>query len=324
MTRRRHVDPVALGQLLAPGRAVATHAQLRELGVPSSTITYRLRHDAAWTPILPGVVLGHRGVPTPHERRLAALAYAGATGRLTGSDALVVLGVVAARRHTGSRVHVLVDHGCRRTSHGFALVTRTRRGGALETRDGLVCVPLARATIDACRRIRDLDAVRELVADVVQNHGVRPADLLAEIRAAARQRTHLAREVLSEIWAGIRSVGEARLRRVLREAGIPDPVWNAELRRPDDGLLVAVADALWPSVGLVVEIDSRAWHLSPESYRRTQRRQRLLAEWGLTVLPVSPADLASDPAAVCAQVASLLASLPPRGCRLAVQTGQAA
>lgn len=50
------------------------------------------------------------------------------------------------------------------------------------------------------------------------------------------------------------------------------------LRSPDDGSLVAVPDALWAAAGLVVEIDSRAWHLSPSSYRRTQRRLRLAVQ----------------------------------------------
>lgn len=319
MPRRADGDRGALARLLPPGRAVATHAELRDAGVPMSTITHRIRPGGPWARILPGVVLAHRGTPTPFERRLAAVKYAGSGARLTGLDALAESGVATARRLGSPRVHVLVPHTCRRTSHGFALVTRTRRDDPVIVERGLRCSTLARATIDACRWLVRLDDVRGLIADVVQHHGVSAADLVAEVRAAARQRTALSNAVLREIWEGIRSVAEARLRAALRRAGIPQPLWNHELRQPSDGSLVAVPDALWPEVGLVAEIDSMAWHLSPASYRRTQARQRRLVLAGFEVLPISPADLVDDPDAVCAQIRHLLATLPPRPLQLLVQ-----
>lgn len=61
------------------------------------------------------------------------------------------------------------------------------------------------------------------------------------------------------------------------------------------GSWLARPDAFWPALGLVVEVDSMEWHLGPAEYRRTQARQRRMAAAGLTVLPVSPADLRERP-----------------------------
>jgi len=284
---------------------VATHAALKSLGLAPSTITRRIGPDGPWQRLLPGVVLAHRGTPTRLERRLGAQHYGGGQSVITGLDALSELGVRTAQRLLDPKVHVLVPHSSHRTSHGFAVVTRTRRLPPTVERRGLRCAPLARSLVDACRRLENLDDVRELVADVVQNHGLEPAALLVEIRAAARQRTALARAVVREISAGVRSVAEARLRGAFRRFGVPEPLWNAELRTAE-GDFVARPDAYWADAGVALEIDSMAWHLSPGRYKRTQRRQRNLTVHGVEVLPVAPSDVLADPEELCRQVMQLL------------------
>lgn len=308
MPRRATIDAPALAALLQPGRSVAAHHELKALGIPASTITYRCRPDGPWQSLLPGVVAGHRGTPTTYEKRLAALKYAGEGAALTGLDALAEMGMRITTWVDGSRVHVLVPHRRAKQGHGFAVVTRTRRLPESTLRRGMPCVGVARAVVDACRRIKDIGHVRALVAAAVQQGRCTPQDLLAELRLAPRQRTLAARMVLREVAAGIRSSAEAALREAFRRFGVPEPLWNASVR-DQTGELLAVVDALWQAERLVVEIDSMEWHLSPAAYRATQKRQRELVLAGKIVLPVAPSDVFDHPERVCREVmAALLAA----------------
>jgi hypothetical protein len=301
MPRRRAIDHHVLAGLLPRGRAVATHSELRQAGVPSSTITQRIGPTGPWQRALPGVVIAHRGTPTRFERRLGALKYGGEGATLTGLDALCEMNVRTAHRLLAPNVHILVPHERQKCSSGFAVVTRTRRlPDAVHIR-GLRCAPIARALVDACRQLQNLDDVRELVADVVQNHGCDPTAIVAEVRAAARQRTALARSVLAEIAAGIRSVAEAKLRKEFHRRGVPQPAWNKDLYTPE-GDFVASPDAYWSGYGVALELDSMAWHLAPKRYKKTQMRQRRLVVHNVDVLPVSPADALSDPDTLCGEI----------------------
>lgn len=307
MPRRAAFDSAAVDLLLAPGRAVASRRELMELGVPGSTITYRCRHGGPWQRILPGVVVGHRGTPTLHERRLAALKYAHPDAALSGLDALDVLGMRVRAAPDGHLVHVLVPARCQRLSHGFAVVTRTRRLEVAGHHRGMPCVSAARAVVEAVRRMRTLGDVRALVAEAVQTRRCDPEDIAREMERAARARTALGRAVLEEVRAGIRSVPEAELRAVLARHGVATPRWNAAIRH-DDGSVIAVVDALWERERVVVEVDSVEWHLGPEQYRATQRRQRVLVAAGWTVLSVAPRDIRDHPEQVCRQVLDTLAA----------------
>lgn len=198
-----------------------------------------------------------------------------------------------------------MPHANRRTSHGFALLTRCRAPVDAVVRRGLACSPAAVALVEACRRLERLDDVRALTAEAVQRDLVTVPDLVAAVRRAARQRTALTRRVLVEIAAGVRSAAEGRLRTAFSLRGVPMPLWNAVLEDLD-GDLVAVIDGYWDGPGVGLELDSLAWHLAPEAYLRTQRRQRRLLVRGLPLLPVGPADVLADPDAVCREVLEFL------------------
>lgn len=166
-------------------------------------------------------------------------------------------------------------------------------------------VPAARAAIDACRRLDDLDHVRELVAAVVQQRFCTAAEVWAEVRAAQRQRTALSREVLAEVAAGIRSVAEARLRAGFDRCGVPQPSWNFEVRDADGELLV-VYDAYWEDLHAELEINSVEWHLAPSDFRKTTQRQRRVVLSGLRTISVLPSEVEDDVDAVCREVLQFL------------------
>jgi hypothetical protein len=290
--RRTFTDFDALDALLRSCERVVRHRDLLDLGVPSSTIMSRISPDGPWQRLLPGVLAAHRGIPTRRERILAAHRYSGEQSMLTGVPALAEYGVEAARV-ASTRQHMLVPHECRRTSHGFVVVERTRRLPEPVRRRGLPLAPLPRAVVDACRREENRDRVREIVAEVVQDRRCTVEEIVTEVPQAARQRTALTRAVLREIEAGIRSVAEAKIRVALRGRGLPDLEWNVEVYTPE-GELVGIPDGYWEDLAVALQIDSMAWHLGPTKYRRTQKRQRTFARHGVLVLPTSPTDALVD------------------------------
>lgn len=304
MPRRVHVDQTSLADLLRPGASVATHAELRGAGVPRSTIMSRIQRSGPWQRVLPGVVAGHRGVLTRHERRLGALKYAGPGSALTGLDALEVHGVRFQLKRS-DRVHVLIPHTSQKTSHGFALVTRTRRAVGNQVRKGLHVVPPARAAVDACRWLEDVDDVRELVAAVVQQRCCTSNQVADEVQLAQRQRTALAREVLAAVAAGIRSAAEGKLREGFDRYGVPQPSWNVEVR-DEHGQLIVVLDAYWEDLDAELEINSVAWHLSPDRFKRTTQRQRTVVLSGRSTISVLPSEIEDDLEGICREVLQFL------------------
>ncbi len=271
-------------------------ARLVELGVPESTVYARCRPGGPWQLLLPATVLLSSGTPTPDQLVAAALLYAG--------DGAVVTGLVAARRHgvrrgpaPGGAVHVLVPHDHQPASRGHVVVERTRRMPHPVRRRGVPMAPVARAVVDAARRTTDPREVVELLADAVQRGLCTVGDLVAEVEAAQRQGTAVPRALLREVGAGARSAAESDARRLWRSTGLPEPWWNAPVHLPD-GALLGIADAWWDDVALAWEINSFAWHLSPEHYAREQAKSARFAAAGVPVLRTIPTRLRDDRDAV--------------------------
>ncbi len=300
---------------------VLTHAALTDAGLALSTVTHRIGPRGPWQRLLPGVVLAHRGTPTLRERVLGALAFAGPGSVITGLAALHAHGLRAV---ANTHVDVLVPQHRQRKGFGYVRVERTRRLPDPQLMRGVPYAPVARAVVDACRRLESLDEVREIVAEAVQRRRCTPGELAAEVSASARQRTALSRAVVAEIAAGVRSVAEARAREIYRRRGLPQPAWNVRLVNAA-GELIAEPDGYWEEQAAALQIDSMAWHLRPSDYRRTQRRQRALTVHGILVLPVAPADILDDEEGFVRQTRMLLEEgarrEPPGGVFIARRAG---
>ena len=104
------------------------------------------------------------------------------------------------------------------------------------------------------------------------------------------------RSVLGEVAEGIRSTAEGDLRDLIRAARLPMPLFNASLYVGDDFL--ARPDAWWPRAGVVVEVDSYEWHLSPADADRTRKRHDLLIAAGIYPLHFSPRQIRTERAEV--------------------------
>jgi hypothetical protein len=300
---RTRLDRSDVVDVLSARECVATHRELEELGVSRSAITRRIGPHGPWQRLLPGVVLAHRGTPTRRERVLGALAFAGGTSVVSGADALVASDV--RNLDLPDSVLVLVHESRQRRSFDFARLERTTRLPTPTTRRGIPYAPPARALVDLCRFQKSLTDIRATVAAVVQQRRTTVTALGDELRRCPRQRSAGARLALSEVADGVRSIAEARARTIIREAGLPPPLWNAQLVGTD-GAAFLRPDAWWPDHGAALEIDSRKWHLSPDAWLRTQQRQRRLTAHGVMVMSFSPSEIVDDPAGFVREIRALL------------------
>lgn len=146
--------------------------------------------------------------------------------------------------------------------------------------------------------------VRALVADAVQQRTCTIQQLVTELRAGPSQGSGALRAALAEAAAGIASVAEADLRKLIKSSGLPEPLYNPLLYVGSDFL--AKPDAWWPDAGVAGEVDSREWHLSPELWERTLARHARMSAQGIFVLHFTPRRIRSDPAGVVSELRSTL------------------
>jgi hypothetical protein len=103
---------------------------------------------------------------------------------------------------------------------------------------------------------------------------------------------------------GIRSAAEGDLRSLIRTARLPMPLFNASLYAGDT--FIARPDAWWPEAGVVAEVDSYEWHLSPADADRTRKRHDLMCAAGILPLHFSPSQIRREPAEVVRMIRDAL------------------
>lgn len=302
---------------------LATTRQLTELGCPTSTITNRCGPGGPWQRVLPRVILLQTGVPSPRQRLRAALLYAGEGAQLTGAAALTLYGVRAAGPQSRvGPVDVLVPGGRNPRSRAYVRVHRSHRPCPRLPVEGLPCARLTRAVTDAIPSLTSDDDVTALLAEVIQRGRCTLADLTTTLRASHRASDPRVAAALDGLTAGIRSTAESTARHVLRSASLPPPLWNRNLYLLD-GTFLARPDAYWPDEGVVLEIDSREWHLSPALWEGTMSRRNRMTAAGLIVLSASPSQLRSGAVEVVTALRAALLS-PRSGSRPAVRVEEEA
>jgi hypothetical protein len=113
-------------------------------------------------------------------------------------------------------------------------------------------------------------------------------------QARLLSRPHVVDAVDSLLAEG-RAIAEDRLYRMVREHGLPDPVWNVDLRLPG-GPHLGGLDAYWPDHAVAVELDARAPRqgLRQEDdamWSEYARKREHLERLGITVVHLTPKKL---------------------------------
>jgi hypothetical protein len=270
-------------------------ADLRAAGMSNHALAARCRPSGPWQRILPGVVLLSSSPPTRRQQVRAALFYTAPEAVLTGVDAMRAHGLAPPPRDD---VLVLIPSARRQTSRAYLTVERTTRLPPAVRRAGLPVAPLPRAIVDAARHEGDHDRLATLVLAPVEAGACTIADLRVEVENGNQRGTAAVRALLAGREHEVVPVVQGLAKRVLRQAPLPPPRWQAELHAAD-GSVLGVADAWWPEAGL-------AWSLGTQQHPlpRTPATTSALAKLGITVLHTDPSHLRTDADTVIADLAA--------------------
>ena len=294
-----------LDELLDKQLSVVSRGQLLALGMSDNDMQYRIRQGGPWQAMLPGVYLTVSGTPSFWQKEMAVLVYAGPGSVITGPVALMHHSIRSGP--SMDVIDVLVPAERQRLNAGFARLHRTARMPTRISSSGPVRLTLVpRAVADTARQLTSLRDVRAVVADAVQLGRCTLSELADELRDGPIKGSAMFRSVLAEVADGIRSTAEGDLRDLIRRARLPMPLFNPSLYKGDTFL--GKPDAWWPDAGVAAEVDSRAFHLSPEDWDRTRRRHTLMAAAGIHPLHFSPREIRTDPATVIKRIKDALES----------------
>lgn len=302
-----------LRRLSDVGSRVRTAAQLRGLGVTPAETSEQCRPGGPWLQILPGVYLLHPGPATPEERLHAVLLYAGrcrdtvqvpvqpgadkphdavSDAVITGLAALALHGFTSAPSLLSlDHIDVLVPRLRRLRSTGCARILRTPALPAPVPIGGLPVAPVPRALADAVAGLADAGAVRRLLTEAVRAGHAEPSAVVRELsQARLLNRPHVV-EAVDSLLAEGRALAEDRLFRMVEEYGLPDPVWNVDLRLPG-GPHLGGLDAYWPEQAVAVELDTRGpRHDEDALWAEYTRKRETLERLGITVVHITPRKL---------------------------------
>ncbi|MEV6906790.1 hypothetical protein [Amycolatopsis sp. NPDC051071] len=178
--------------------------------------------------------------------------------------------------------------------------------------DGVAMAPLTRAVLDQCRRFTTHDPIRALLTEAVQRGGLNPEVLIRELEGGSDRGSALPREVLRDVLRGARSVAEIDAMAVWKLTGLPEPLWNHQLR-DETGEYIGTPDAYFVKVRLAWEIDSYDFHFGKRQYAATVARNARYAAEGILVLQTLPSRLRSEPGKVAAELVAAYNAAASRG-----------
>nr|WP_236071914.1 hypothetical protein [Streptomyces polyasparticus] len=211
---------------------------------------------------------------------------------ITGLAALTLHGFSSAPPLLSlDRIDVLVPRTRRLRSVGFARLVRTHALPQPQDVTGLPVAPVPRALADAVGQLNDAGAVRRLLMEAVRGGHCEPAAIVRELNhARLLNRPHVVDAVDSLLAEG-RAIAEDRLFRMVAEFGLPDPLWNVDLRLPGGPQLGGV-DAYWPDQAVAVELDTRAPRQDDDAlWSEYARKREHLERLGITVVHITPRKL---------------------------------
>ncbi|MER6343046.1 hypothetical protein ACWC10_05165 [Streptomyces sp. NPDC001595] len=314
MTHNTPLSPRPLHHIAEGTRRVLTAAQLRAHGVSPAELSEQCRPGGPWQQLLPGVYVLHPGPPTSEERLHAVLTYAArettvvAVPSQPGAEEphrpvyhdAVITGLAALTLHGFTtapplpaleRIDVLVPRLRRLRTTGFVRILRTAHLPVALRVTGLPVAPVPRALADAVAELSDAGAVRRLLTEAVRGGHCDPASVVRELnQAKLLNRPHVVDAVDSLLAEG-RAIAEDRLYRMVKEHGLPDPVWNVDLRLPG-GPHLGGLDAYWPEHSVAVELDTRAPRQDEDAmWSEYARKREHLERLGITVVHITPKKL---------------------------------
>lgn len=284
--------------IAADQKGVVSREQLLSPGLTSAMIT-RLIREGFLHPLHRGVyAVGHVALPR-FGKEQAALLACGEGAVISGRSALYLWGI---NDMGPAEVEVTVAGRHRRKQRGIRLHrVATLDRGDVRTRHGLSVVFPARALIEFAA-VASFDELGDAVAEARQRGLIRDGELEAAANAAGRRRgAAQTRAFLLDEGepAMTRSRGERRLRKLVRDARLPQPKANVRVAQYE-------VDFLWPEQRVVLELDSYGFHGHRRAFERDHRKTMVLEDAGFHVIRVTRRQLLEEPYWVVAHIARAL------------------
>lgn len=248
---------------------------------------------------------------TPRAQLRAALLRAGRDALATGPSALWLYGL-DLRDHPdeptaiGEGLAYVVVPANRHVLISDAVTLRDREAANGRERSGFRVVTRERAVVDSLRVLAPQDA-RAVLFRSLQLGWTTNASLDRWSQRLRRARGVTQLRAMSALAAtGAHAESESLCQTILKAARIGG--WTANQRVYDQHGLIGIVDILFAEFALVIEVDGRAWHTTPERFELDRYRQNRLLAAGYRVLRFTWRHL-QDPSYV---VRTVWAAIDPR------------
>jgi very-short-patch-repair endonuclease len=195
-------------------------------------------------------------------------------------------------------VDVTVMRGSRRGRRGKVVIhlSRTLEPRDLTTRHGIPVTTAARALLDVAANAT-IAQLERLFADAHVAKVVTEAQIKDVLQRAGRHRGAPKLGTILRDTPGVTlSDAERILRRLLREAGIEQPITNHPIGRYK-------ADFCWPAKKLIVEFDGFGAHGHTPAFHNDRKRNAEITAAGYSVMQVTWRQLTEEPYGVIARIA---------------------
>jgi hypothetical protein len=285
-------------------RGKISRGQLRALGVGTGPIHRRAVGGLLHREHRGVYAVGHTA-PAPLAAETAALLACGEHAALSHHSAALLWKLIP---HGVGSIHVTIcgRHGAQPEGVRVHRTNRLTRG-EVRIEQGLPVTSPARTVIDVATdldeqtfwwavneaRVQRLVTERELEAAAAAARGSRGAPILAALLKSQKEP------------AITRSDAEKRFLWLIRAAQLPTPRANVRLHGSS-------ADAYWPDLGVVLEVQSHKFHSSRTAVENDARKCAKFTAAGLIVVYVTWRQMFDEPYAVVARVAQALAHAEAR------------
>jgi very-short-patch-repair endonuclease len=298
---------IACERLASSQHGVLSRGQAVAVGLSRHAIAY-LVSSGRWEIVRPAVygVRGHP--PTWHQQVMSACLWAGAGAVASHHSAARLWGMPGLE---SDHVEISTISNMRWKGGG---VTVHRVAGLVPADVGeIAAVPVTaapRTLVDIAGQIDETrleialdDALRRRLVSVPRMRWT-----LERLGGKGRAGTAALRKLLEARRPGLpppESALETRLARLLRSAGLPEPLRQHRIRHGSK--VVARVDFAYPEVRLAIEVDGYRYHTGKQDWLRDVRRRTELAALGWTVLVFTWDDVERRPDWVVEQVRTKLA-----------------
>jgi very-short-patch-repair endonuclease len=297
----------AMVRLATAQYGLFSRQQALDMGATAQLIARRIR-AGRWVALTAGVY-SLPGVPDAWRRSLmAACLEAGPDAVVSHESAAALHGLAT---FLPGRLVVMLPHGDHQYLRLGMLRQTTDLSSHHSTRmENLTVTTPARTVVDLAGTLRP-GRLRVVVEDAVAAGSCSLPQLSSLVEELSRPGKRGLRQlslILAAVGPGIvpaPTTLERRLRRILREGGLPSPVREHELPWTRD--TPGRVDFAYPAQRVIVEADSRRWHTRERDFEADRRRDREAQLAGWDVYRFTWDDLQHRPDDVVATVRRALA-----------------